>query len=197
MTSTYLILTGGRSSRFGSDKSQITIEGQTLINRLLKKLPAGEIVIVGPYFEYNSRPLAFALENPPGGGPVAAIAAGLKQISSEEVIVIAVDMPFASEMASILLSQALTASALIPVDEDGRLQPLCALYRVPALDEAIRSLGNVSGKSMREIVGLISYETLIVESEMMSKLIDIDTKEDLEKVIATFESDNGDKAEDL
>ena len=67
-----MILTGGSSSRFGSDKSQAKLGANSLIENLLFTLPPEiDIVIVGPDLENSARHVRYTQENPLGGGPVA------------------------------------------------------------------------------------------------------------------------------
>lgn len=186
MKNSFIILSGGRSSRFGSDKSEIVFAGQTLINRLVESLPDGEIVVVGPSFEGATRPVTFTREDPIGSGPVAAIVAGLQEITSETVIVLAVDMPFAGELIPALLSASLQKDGLIPEDHSGQLQPLCAIYRTSALRLATLAMGDVVNKSMNALLSKVNSDTLKVDSNLTSKLVDIDTQSDLEKVLEIY-----------
>jgi len=156
------------------------------MNRLVESLPVGEIVVVGPPFENPFRPIVFTREDPIGGGPVAAIAAGLQRTTSEVVVLLAVDMPFAGECIPALLASPLERDALIPADESGRLQPLCAVYRTSALRRATVALGDVVNKSMNTLLNELHIETLLVNPDLKSKLVDIDTQSDLEQVLEIY-----------
>jgi molybdopterin-guanine dinucleotide biosynthesis protein A len=166
--------------------------GEPLIARILKGLPKGEVIISGPEFEQNIRKITFVQENPPGGGPVAAIAAAMALVESPDVFLIATDMPFAGEIVNRLLVQNFSSNALIPVDALGKRQPLCARYKTRALLQALKILGDPNDKSMRSLLAeldkqeLETIEELLVEDSMLSKLVDIDTKEDYEKIINDY-----------
>ena len=93
-------------------------------------------------------------EQPPGGGPVAAVAAGLDALAGRAdsgfdlVVVLACDMPFVDEAAVSTLVRAARAAGpdvdgAAYVDGDGRRQHLAAAYGVQALTDAIGSLGQV------------------------------------------------------
>jgi molybdopterin-guanine dinucleotide biosynthesis protein A len=65
-------------------------------------------------------------------GPVAGIHAALECTSAEWNLIVACDMPnVTSDFVDWLLrrAEAGTADAVIPVDEEGRRHPLCAVYR--------------------------------------------------------------------
>src|SRR5690606_27635971 len=91
-----LILAGGRSSRLGhSDKRKLVIDGETLLARAVdavRQVAARHIVIVG---DEGVDDVPTVREQPAFGGPVAAIAAGLRALpdDADAVLVIACDMP--------------------------------------------------------------------------------------------------------
>ena len=186
-----MILTGGSSSRFGSDKSSTLFAGETLVNRLLRTLPAGPIVIVGPQFDQSMRTASFAQENPLGGGPVAAIHAGLMGVTSEFVAIIATDMPFAAEIISSLIARTCQSDALFPLDESKRAQMLCGLYRSDSLREAIVRLGDPANKSMRALIAELTIETLVINPNSTAKLLDIDTQADFIYALDLYEREAG------
>ena len=71
-----VVLAGGRGERLGgADKAALLVDGRTLLERVLEVDLGGRVVVVGdtPVPDGVHR----TLEDPPGGGPVAGIAAGL------------------------------------------------------------------------------------------------------------------------
>lgn len=181
-----MILTGGSSSRFGSDKSQAKLGANSLIENLLITLPPEiGIVIVGPELENSPRQVRYTQEHPLGGGPVAAIEAGLKLIDSEFVAIIATDMPFASQILAVLRENFPEAEdATIPLDHEGIRQPLCALYRRDALVRAIKELGNTQGQSVRDLIKILTVKDLRLDPALQRILLDVDTPSDLERAIS-------------
>lgn len=95
-------------------------------------------------------------EDPPGSGPVAAIAAGIDHVRSPHVVLLAVDLPFitAATVAALLdeLQAAPGAAAVVPVDGDGRDQLLCSIWRTDELRRALDVLGSPEGASVRAVV---------------------------------------------
>ena len=180
-----MILTGGSSSRFGSDKSHAMLGGNSLIDTLLATLPSEiKIVIVGPELQPASRSAKYTREDPIGGGPVAAIHAGLDLIETEFVAVIATDMPFASLILDVLTVNFPTyEDATIPLDSHKVRQTLCAIYRAEALREAISKLGSPQGQSMRQLTQLLSVKEFPLDPAQERILVDIDTPSDLQQAI--------------
>lgn len=180
-----VILTGGTSSRFGSDKSQAMLGERSLIENLLATLPSDiEIVVVGPQMQDASRTVLYTQESPLGGGPVAAIDAGLDLITTEFVAVIATDMPFAGLVLHELAKNfPENEDATIPLDAQRVRQTLCALYRTDSLRRAITTLGSPQGQSMRKLTQLLTVRELDLEPSLEPILLDIDTLQDLEQAI--------------
>lgn len=187
-----MILTGGSSSRFGSDKSLAILKGQSLLSRLLSDLAENiEVVIVGPAFESQLRSLKFAREDPSGGGPVAAVNAGLAMIDTEFVALIATDMPFAAAIIHELANALeMSVDGLVPLDAEGVPQTLCAIYRTSALRNALAKLGDPQGRSMRSLVGLVELKEIELSAALKSRLLDIDTPEQLQQAIVAEETEN-------
>ena len=178
-----MILTGGSSKRFGSDKSLARIDQLSLIQTLLTSLPLEiEITIVGPKLEEPTRAVRYTREGPIGGGPVAAIDAGVALIDTEYVAVIATDMPFASQIVEVLLDTIpFFEDAIIPMDSRGVRQPLCALYRTQALVNAIKQLGSTQGQSVRKLIQTLSVKEFSLAPNLARILLDVDTPSDLER----------------
>ena len=183
MRTTYVILSGGRSSRLGSDKASTVVNGVRLLELLLMKLPSDSPkIVVGDQLDGISA-LTWVREAPAFGGPVAALAAAITLVESEYLAVLAVDMPFAPEILQRLdISSLEDEDALIPFDSAEFAQPLCAIYRKDALENALAQMAPVAGKSMRELLSNLNYRAIRLSAESNAMLIDIDTPNDLEKV---------------
>ena len=170
-----IILTGGTSKRFGSDKSEALINGKTLLQILASGL--SDLIIVGPRTDIDA---IYVREEPIGTGPVAAIAAGMKEVDSELVAIFATDMPFSPKLLPQLKS-ALIHDAALPLDSDGFIQPLAGVYRSDKLRNALKSLGTADNKSVKELIAKLQIDQVpLVETEL---LLDIDTESDLLKAI--------------
>ena len=176
-----IVLSGGTSSRFGADKSQAMLGHQQLIHHILTGIPKEfEIIIVGADPLFTPASYRCVQESPAGGGPVAGIAAALELCESEIVGVLATDMPFAGAHMIHLLS-AITShdDAIMFVDSKGFKQPLAALYRREALENALSTIGNPHGASMRTLISGLNIHEVQMSPEIEKAMIDIDTPEDL------------------
>lgn len=179
---TAIVLAGGRSSRFGSDKTQATLAGRTLLDRVVDALPPDVPVIVAGPNPPSARPsVSLAVEEVPFGGPVAGLAAALPLVTTDLVGVIAADMPFGTP-ALVTLVDHLTASpdsveAVVSVDAEGRMQQLLGAYRTDALIRAVNALGDPMNRAMREVIAGLEHQTRAATHEHL--LLDVDTADDL------------------
>lgn len=176
-----VVLAGGTGRRLGGvDKAGLVVDGETLLARALRATAGiGEVVVVGP-----ASPLTDGLrtvrEEPPHGGPAAGLLAGVRALgdAAGTVLVLAVDMPGVTAGTVDRLTRAL-AEAGPGVDgatlHDGRRQPLCAVYRLPALLAAAPA--EPAGTSVRSLLaGLRLVDVPAAPGEAR----DVDTWHDLD-----------------
>jgi molybdopterin-guanine dinucleotide biosynthesis protein A len=181
-----VVLAGGASRRWGGrDKTAVLLGGRTVLERAVASLVAGaevglaDVVVVGPP-DHPARAALFGArwvrEEPPGGGPVAGLAAALPGLP-DVAVVGAGDAPFAGDAVPSLL-RALTddVDAAIGVDAAGRDQLLLAVYRVGALRAALASVGEASGARLRDVVARLRVARVPVGARAA---LDLDTPEDL------------------
>jgi GTP:adenosylcobinamide-phosphate guanylyltransferase len=90
-----VVLAGGGARRLGgTDKPSLTVGARTLLDRVLSVCAdASTTVVVGPR-RPTLRPVSWVREDPPGGGPLAALDAGLGPVTAPVVLVLSADLPF-------------------------------------------------------------------------------------------------------
>ena len=127
------ILAGGASSRMGTDKSQLLIEGQTFAEHIASTLReiTDSVIVVGRLLDNSSLPSVPDVY--PQWGALGGLHAALTASSREWAIVVACDLPFVTiELFQYLADQRLDHDAVVPIQQDQRPQPLAAVYRVEA-----------------------------------------------------------------
>jgi molybdopterin-guanine dinucleotide biosynthesis protein A len=143
---TGFVLTGGKSSRMGTDKALLRLpDGATLLEHAVAVLSsvASEVRIIGSREKYGATTATMIVEDIyPNRGPLGGIHAALLSSDTELNLVLAVDTPAVTPaLLEYLVSQAEASDALVVVpDIEGRLQPLCAVYRQDFNRLAQRSL---------------------------------------------------------
>jgi molybdopterin-guanine dinucleotide biosynthesis protein A len=181
-----VVLTGGSSRRLsGVDKTGLEVAGLAIRLRVLASVSdAAELFVAGPRPQNGPElpQVRWIREDPPGGGPVAGIAAAATLVTSPVVVVLAGDLPFTYGVADVLLarlSAAVTADGVVPVDATGRLQPLAAAYRTDALRAGLNQLGDPRSKPIRDLLALMRIVNMPAGSLPEAALADVDTLDDL------------------
>ena len=133
-----VLLTGGASRRMGQDKSKMLVQGEPLGARIARLLVwAGYPVTV-----CGREPLAghsFLADASEFAGPLVALSQF--RATREFVFVVSCDLPgFDPRIVGRLADELGGKDAVIP-SREGRLQPLCALYRSTAFPIAAELVG--------------------------------------------------------
>ena len=155
MTTAGYVLVGGRSSRFGTDKARYEIDGQplTLLTAEKVRRAAGAVALVGAperYADFGLRSIPDAVA---GFGPLAGIVSALEDTAAERSLIVAVDLPGVTvELMRFLLD--LEGDVVLPMQADGRPQPLCAVYGRSALPRLRAAMEAGRGKVMAALEGL-------------------------------------------
>jgi molybdopterin-guanine dinucleotide biosynthesis protein A len=175
-----LVLAGGASRRLGEDKTAALIDGVPLLDRVLGALGDDvEVIVVGPP-RRTARPVRFVLEQPPGGGPVAALAAGLAELATDRCFLLAADLPFltAEALAQLARAGGPHMDGAVAVDGSGREQPLLSYWVTGALRAALPPVP--AGARLREMLSRLSYVTVRLAGDRPPEY-DCDTPEALER----------------
>jgi molybdopterin-guanine dinucleotide biosynthesis protein A len=201
-----VVLAGGSARRLrGVDKTALVVDGLPLLDRVLMTLcDASAIVIVGPERPVRlpspgrAAPVTWVWEDPPGGGPVAGLAAALPFVHAPFVALLAADLPFltpavvarlraAAQSGPAALSgpeaQSGSVDGALLVDPDGREQLLAGVWRASALRAAMPD--QPRGASVRSVLGRLPAARLPADARTCA---DCDTPADLARVRAVAAS---------
>ncbi|MFJ9328262.1 NTP transferase domain-containing protein [Streptomyces sp. DSS69] len=156
-----IVLAGGAAKRLGgADKPAVRVGGRALLDRVLAACSgAGTTVVVGGR-RPTSRPVIWTREVPEGGGPLAALGAGMRLTTAERVLVLSADLPFlgpATVDALLAAAREEGREGALCTDPDGRDQPLVAVYRAEPLRRelalAATEHGALTGLPLRLLTG--------------------------------------------
>ncbi len=162
-----LVLAGGRSLRFGTDKAWFKVRGRPMIERVASTVSTVcSPVLISLGFETHDLPLAdvrSVRDRFPGAGPLAGIEAGLSAANTDWVLVVACDMPFITAAALRIVLRARTPStkAVIAIDSTGRSHPLCGCYRRD-LVESIQTRLSTGRRSMHGFLARLDSTRKVV-----------------------------------
>jgi molybdopterin-guanine dinucleotide biosynthesis protein A len=188
------VLAGGLARRLeGADKPALVVGGATLLDRVIEACAqARDVVCVGPR-RPTRRPVRWTREDPPGSGPVAALAAALELPRSADgagpgpapsVVVLAADLPFLrAKLIHRLWISSLGHDGAVLSDREGRDQWLAACYRREILTGRIAQLraetGGTAGLSLRRLLAGLD---LVRVPDPDGQSFDVDTWEDVRHV---------------
>jgi molybdopterin molybdotransferase len=135
-----IVLAGGASRRLGVDKPEQRVGGRRLLDVALAAVAdADTVVVVGPPRRVPDG-VTVLREDPPGCGPVAALAAGLAALPDgpADIAVLAADLPRITPAAVAALAAARgDAPVAVAVDDTGCTQYLAAVWDSTALAAAL------------------------------------------------------------
>jgi molybdopterin-guanine dinucleotide biosynthesis protein A len=157
-----LVLAGGRSSRFGSDKLAARLGDRTLLDLAIGGVAAvaSEIVVVlAPGDERTldpiDRPIRLVVDPERHGGPLVGLLAGLEAVEQPLVIVAGGDMPTLSAAVLGAMVRALEASGTgwdgVILASRGDRVPLPAVMRTGAATAIARQLVSDGERRLRSL----------------------------------------------
>ncbi|WP_017587024.1 molybdenum cofactor guanylyltransferase [Nocardiopsis ganjiahuensis] len=184
-----VVLAGGSATRMGgADKPGLTVAGRTLLERVvhavLAHTPEADVTVVGPRRDHPHA--RYVREDPPGGGPVPALRAGLPHVRAPWVALLAADLPHLDpEHVRALLAAAggggdgAESAGAVLVDASGREQWLTGVWRTDTLRGALAAY---EGRSLYRLLGPLN--PVHVPLTGVPGDFDVDTPEALERVRA-------------
>lgn len=138
MKTTGIILAGGRSSRFGQDKTQYLIQGKTMTERaadFIRPFVDEILISVDREGKFNLPGTREVVDIYAETGPIGGIYTGLSEAETESCFVIAADMPKIDiKLTNKLFELSENYKVVIP-ERKGRLEPLCGIYKKAVLPE--------------------------------------------------------------
>ncbi len=171
-----IIVAGGAGRRLGgASKPSLVVGGTTLLARALDAVVGaqGVVVVGGPRVDG----VAWTVEDPPGSGPAAAMAAGVAALAlgaAPWTVVLGVDTPLVADaVARVMAARDNGRDGAWLVDAEGREQPLLAVYRTDTL--AARCEGTLANASLRRLTAGMNM-VAVRDADGLSR--DLDTWDD-------------------
>jgi molybdopterin-guanine dinucleotide biosynthesis protein A len=176
------ILAGGQSRRFGRDKSDVLLDGRTLVRHVFEAVqPVADEVMIS-LGAGSTRPdipdLIPVRDTCRDCGPLAGIHACLKMAAQPWLLVVACDLPrIRTASLSLLVSQCTPSNQVIVSGaRDGQVQPLCGCYHRSVLKELEEALFERQFSVMGFIDSIVRVKRIEVAAE---ELVNINRPEDL------------------
>ena len=160
---TGFVLIGGQSSRMGEDKFSLQFNGKSFLENAvaaLNEVCENRVKLVLNQTQTIESGLNIVRDVYEKRGALGAIHAALKNCETKFAFVLAVDLPFVTgEIINKLAEITLSSNkflANVPRQTDGRIQPLCAVYRakycLPTLERLMNENETASPRDFLELV---------------------------------------------
>jgi molybdopterin-guanine dinucleotide biosynthesis protein A len=194
MNVTSVILAGGKNLRLGRNKALEAINGTSLIERVIDRLkPLSEKILIVTSAGQAIFPFpegAEVVEDlEPDKGPLAGIYTGMLASSSSHIITVACDMPFLNtELLRYMLEICGDYDAVVPRLDDGKVEPLHAVYSRSCIDKMRTQLG----KGVLKVYVLLksinvryveTHESRKIDPDLLS-YFNINHQSDLDRAVA-------------
>lgn len=183
LTRPLYIFCGGGSRRMGRDKALLEVDGETLLERQMRKAYShfDDVILLSGGNEYvtNNRQIPDAFND---AGPLSGLLAALKDVqkSHNQIAVIPVDVPFLSDHTLRLLSsKALEEDAdAMLVQSDEKVQPLAGVYKSEVAD----SLEEFLKRGQRRVMNFLNQLSCRYISVHSDELRNINYVEDYRNI---------------
>jgi molybdopterin-guanine dinucleotide biosynthesis protein A len=186
------VTAGGKSSRMGTDKAWLELAGRPIIEHVIAALKpvTTSIAIVANDPEYARLGFSVFKDSRTGVGPLEAIRTALTHSSTPRLLLVGCDLPFVTpELFKFLLNVGDNCDAVVPISDQGRLEPLCASYRRSALG-AVEDLISSGERKVSPLFDLIPtrfvrFEELRHLPGAASFFTNVNTPEDYQRAISS------------
>jgi molybdopterin-guanine dinucleotide biosynthesis protein A len=198
LTVSGIVLAGGQSSRLGTDKSFVNVNGQSLIEQIvakLTKLSEDVIIVTNSPEKYDHLEVRLVGDIYPGKGALGGIYSGLRAAANAYSLVVACDMPFLDlNLLRYMILLARGHDVVIPRIGE-LLEPLHAIYSKGCLKPIDRLLARGGLKIIdffSEVrVRYVEKDEVDIFDPQHLSFFNVNTPNDLEEVKKLARRDKG------
>jgi len=187
-----IILAGGKSSRFGEDKSIIRLGSKTLLDHTIDKIEKefNEVLIISNNKEYNfkNKKIHTVKDCIEGQlGPLVGILTAMKWVNENKknykwIASFPCDTPFFDNklISKLKLKTKETSKKLIFLNSDKKRHNIFGLWSMDLIETLEKDIKN-SFRKVEIWADKVGYESININTEKFDRFLNINTKEDLEK----------------
>ena len=186
------ILAGGKSSRFGEDKSNIKLGNKTLLSHTIDKIEKefNEILIISnnKNYNFNNKKIYIVKDCIEGQlGPLVGILTAMKWVKENKknyrwIASFPCDTPFFDTklISKLKLKTKETSKKLIFLNSDKKRHNIFGLWSMDLIKTLEKDIKN-NFRKVEIWADKIGYESININTEKFDKFLNINTKEDFEK----------------
>jgi len=187
-----IILAGGKSSRFGEDKSNIRLGNKTLLDHTIDKIEKefSEVLIISNNKNYNFKnKKIYTVKDCIEGqlGPLAGILTAMKWAKENKknykwIASFPCDTPFFDTklISKLKLKTKETSKKLIFLNSGKKRHNIFGLWSMDLIKTLEKDIKN-NFRKVEIWADKVGYESININTEKFDKLLNINTKEDFEK----------------
>lgn len=187
---TGIVLAGGKSSRMGTDKGFLKLNGKPFVQYSLDALKplVSEIIIVSDDINYDTFGLKRINDITKNAGPVAGICAGLEASSTDYNLILSCDIPLINSNILLQLIESIDdTSEIIQIESKGKTMPLIALYHKSCKDKFSKLLKE-DERRLRIAINTCKTKNIILKNENTMFTTNVNTKEELKLIEDAYKS---------
>mgnify|MGYP003950398311 FL=1 len=194
-----VVLAGGKSQRFGQDKSQVKLQGKILIDYILSEIvdEFNETLIVtnNPISFMSSDKIFLTKDFKNGLGPLGGVFTAMKWIKENDkkynwISTFPTDTPFFTkkELKNFYENIKIDDSKLFFIKSKKTRHNIFGLWSMDLMDQLESDL--LKGERKVELwANSVGVSTINIEYKKIDPFFNINTKEDLEKAIKIMDND--------
>lgn len=184
------VLAGGKSSRMGSDKASLVVDGRQMVAHVIEVLRdvfPGVIVVGRNTERFRDLGVRTVADSITGSGPLVGIYSALRACDTPYCFVVACDMPLVRPALVRWMVRACAGQDAFVPRTGPYLEPLFALYSkrcMPAIRECLgRGDYRVRSVFPHVDVGYADESSIRGIDPSLESFINIDTREDLRRLV--------------
>lgn len=142
----------------GRDKALLILDGKLFIDRIAEALKqvSNRVRLVGSHQASSRESYDNVPDRNPGWGSLGGVETALAACEAEWAAIVACDLPFVTgDLMMRMASWRENFDSVVPVQADGRQQPLCALYRRDPCAEFAQQLVAEGARRPRDLLARV------------------------------------------
>ena len=178
---TGILLAGGKSSRMGSDKGFLKLNGATFMSLIIEAVQplVNDIIIVSNNSEYDIFNLKRVDDIVKDAGPLAGLFTGLFYSETEYNLVLSCDVPLINNAVLDKLIEGLDSDTdVIQLQSQGKTMPLIALYKKQCMHQCLDQLKKGERRLRMAVEGL-NTKTIALDPDLDPFVRNINTLSEL------------------
>jgi molybdopterin-guanine dinucleotide biosynthesis protein A len=181
---TGIILAGGKSTRIGTDKAFLKLNGITFIEHITKSISpfVSDIIIVSNNTAYDKLGFKRVEDLIKDSGPLAGLYTGLHYSKTAYNLVLSCDVPLVNNrVLNTLIDGIDGTSEVIQLKSLDRTIPLIAIYKKECVTKCLELL-NKGERRLRAFVNQLNTKTITLKSDLDIYVQNINTLEQFKDI---------------